>query len=200
MFTGIVSEIGTVAAVARRGGSIVFTIRATKVPPDVAPGDSIAVNGVCQTVTSVDDDAFTFDSVAETLKRTNLSLLSQGSPVNLEPALRLGDRLSGHMVSGHIDSTGVIRSKRTVGSGNIDFAIQVPDNLRRFVRTKGSICLDGVSLTVKSIRGSMVEITIIPFTLESTIIKNWRVGTSVNVEVDQLAKYLTPEASPEGGG
>lgn len=192
MFSGIVGEVGRVASVSRRGGMITFEIAAPRLAADLAPGASVAVNGVCQTVTGVGPGTFRFDSVAETLKRTNLGLLSQGSSVNLEAALRLGDRVSGHLVSGHVDSTGVVRARRTVAARNCDFTIQVADDLRPYIREKGSICLDGVSLTVKAVRGSMVEVTVIPFTLDSTTIGNWRVGSVVNVEVDQIAKYLVP--------
>jgi riboflavin synthase len=193
LFTGIVAETGLIESMARRGGALAFSVRAPKLACDLMWGDSIAVNGVCQTVTDTDGRSFKFDSVAETLKRTNLSLLCRGSRVNLEPALRLGDRVSGHLVSGHVDGTGLVRSRRSVGQQNVDFAIQVPEDLRRYIREKGSICLDGVSLTVKAVRGSVVEVTVIPYTLEGTILGGWRVGTSVNVEVDQLARYLTPD-------
>ncbi len=199
MFSGIVKEIGVVESLAKKGGMTSFRIRAEKAAGDLAVGDSVAVNGACQTVTSVGGGSFTFDSVAETLKITNLSDLGQGSPVNLEPALRMGDRISGHMVSGHVDCTGIVRSKNSAGLGNLDFRVQVPDRLRRFIYEKGSICLDGVSLTVKAISGPLVEVTLIPHTLENTIIGNWRVGTSVNVEVDMIARYVTLAASGKGG-
>ncbi len=191
MFTGLVAEVGKVASVTGTGGNMSFRVRAPRVSPEMAAGDSVAVNGVCQTVTLRREGEFTFDAVGETLKRTTLGRLGPGSEVNLELALRLGDRIGGHLVSGHIDSTGAVRRRRVVGAGNIDFAIQIPDDLARFVRTKGSVALDGVSLTVKSIEGTVVEVTVIPFTIENTIIRNWRVGTAVNVEVDQLAKYLS---------
>jgi riboflavin synthase len=199
VFTGIVAEIGTVDSMASRGGVVVFSVRAPKLASEVGPGDSVSVNGVCQTVTAAGGGKFTFESVAETLKRSNLSALARGTEVNLEPSLRLGDRVGGHLVSGHIDSTGIIRKRRVVGAGNIDFGVQVPDHLGRYIHSKGSICLDGVSLTVKNVRGPMVEVTIVPYTLETTIISHWRVGTSVNVEVDQLAKYLTPKIDKGGG-
>jgi riboflavin synthase len=179
-----------VASIARGGGVISFQVAAPRLAADLAPGASVAVNGVCQTVTETGPGAFKFDSVAETLKCTNLGLLSRGSSVNLEAALRLGDRISGHLVSGHIDSTGVVRARRAVAARNCDFTIQVADDLRPYICGKGSICLDGVSLTVKGVKGSMVEVTVIPFTLDSTIIGAWRVGGIVNVEVDQIAKYL----------
>lgn len=193
MFTGLVAEVGKVTSVANAGGNLSLTVRAPAVSGEMAPGDSVAVNGVCQTVTSRRGSEFTFDAVSETLRRTNLGRLGPGSEVNLELALRLGDRIGGHLVSGHIDSTGAVRRRRVVGSGNIDFAIQVPDELARYLRSKGSISLDGVSLTVKAIKGNMVEVTVIPFTIQNTIIRSWRVGAMVNVEVDQLAKYLCQE-------
>ena len=191
MFTGLVAEIGRVTSVAGRGGGMSFKVSAPRTAAELAPGDSVAVNGVCQTVTAGSGSEFTFDAVAETIGKTNLGSLRPGSEVNLEPALRLGDRIGGHLVSGHIDSTAPVRRRRVVGAGNVDFALQLPEGLARFVKPKGSISLDGVSLTVKSIRGTVVEVTVIPFTIENTVIRNWRVGSIVNVEVDQLAKYLS---------
>ena len=193
MFTGIVGEVGKVAAARRGGSAIHFTVAAPGLAPQMAPGASVAVNGACQTVTEATGATFGFDSVAETLRKTTLGELRPGSPVNLEPALRLGDPIAGHLVSGHVDGTAVVRSVRRVGSGNVDFAVAVPQDLVPYIRLKGSICLDGVSLTVKAARGSVVEVTVIPYTLEHTILKHWRVGSTVNVEVDQLARYLSPE-------
>ena len=193
MFTGLVAEVGKVASVSGKGGGLSFSVTAPRVAADMAEGDSVAVNGVCQTVTAVRGGDFAFDAVAETLSKTNLGRLRPGSDVNLELALRLSDRIGGHLVSGHIDSTAPVRRRRVVGAGNVDFAIQLPEELSRFVRSKGSIALDGVSLTVKSIEGTMVEVTVIPFTIDNTVIRDWRVGTMVNVEVDQLAKYLSRE-------
>ena len=192
MFTGIVAEVGKVRSAVRTGGHVTLTVEAPGVSADMTAGDSVSVNGVCQTVTSRRGDEFSFDAVSETLAKTNLGRLGPGSEVNLELALRLGDRIGGHLVSGHIDSTGTVRRRRVVGAGNIDFAVQVPDGLARYVKTKGSISLDGVSLTVKAVSGNVVEVTVIPFTIENTIIRNWRVGAVVNVEVDQLAKYMSP--------
>jgi riboflavin synthase len=199
MFTGIIAEMGTVESIARQGGSVVLTIKASKLAAELALGDSVAVNGVCQTVTSVGAGKFGFEAVEETLAKTTLSMMSRGSEVNLEPALCLGDRIGGHLVSGHVDSTAIVRKRRVVSAGNIDFAVQVPGHLARYIYDKGSICFDGVSLTVKAVNGSMVEVTVVPWTLETTIIRHWRVGTSVNAEVDQLAKYLTPKGYKGGG-
>jgi riboflavin synthase len=200
MFSGIVAEIGKVASVTSKGGTASFRIKAPAVAAELVPGDSVAVNGVCQTVTSIDGDTFSFDSVVQTLKTTNLCHLRPGSPVNVEPALRLGDRVSGHLVSGHIDSTGVIRTRRVAGYKNIDFTLQVPEDLQPYIHSRGSLALDGVSLTVKAVRGSMVEITVIPYTLSSTILKDWRTGSRVNVEVDLIARYVGLGLNLKGGG
>ncbi len=192
MFTGIIREVGSVRSIARRGGVLTFAIEAPELSAELLPGDSLAINGVCQTVIKVDGAVVYFESVPETLRRTNLKMLKHGSEVNLEPALRVGDRVSGHFVSGHIDGTGIVRSKDMRAHRNVDFAIQVPDEITKFIHSKGSICLDGVSLTVNSIKGSIVGVTIVPFTLARTTLKNWRVGSLVNVEVDMLARYLSP--------
>jgi riboflavin synthase len=194
MFTGVVAEVGRVRSVTRRGGVAHFTVAAPRIAPELEPGVSVAVNGACQTVTDVRGDTFGFDAVGETLRKTNLGDLAAGRPVNLEPALRLQDRISGHLVSGHVDATGVVRAKRSAGHANYDFAIAVPGELMAYICEKGSIALDGVSLTVKTERGSVVEVTVVPYTLENTTIKHWRVGTAVNIEVDQLAKYVSPKS------
>jgi riboflavin synthase len=193
VFSGIVAEVGRVAAVTRRGGVIHFTVEAPRLAPQVEPGASVAVSGACQTVTEARARAFGFDSVPETLACTNLPHLASGSRVNLELALRLSDRISGHLVSGHVDSTGIVRSRRNLGNRNCEFAIQLPERLGAYVREKGSVCLDGVSLTVKAVRGSLIEVAVVPFTLAATTIGGWSVGKLVNVEVDQLAKYLSPK-------
>jgi riboflavin synthase len=200
LFSGIITEIGVVEALVSKGGTTAFRVKAPGTAGDLAVGESVAVNGACQTATGIDGDLFTFDSVAETLKVTNLSGLSRGSRVNLELALRLGDRISGHLVSGHVDTTGIVRWRRSGGRGNLDFRIQVPERLRPFIHDKGSICLDGVSLTVKAVSGPLLEVTLIPHTLENTIIGDWRVGTSVNVEVDMIARYVALAALGKGGG
>jgi riboflavin synthase len=199
MFTGVIARVGKVVSVCRRGSQAAFAVSSRAIPGGLSPGDSVSVNGVCQTVTSIRGDEFSFDAVSETLGRTNLGRLSPGSEVNLEAALRMGDRIGGHLVSGHVDATGIVRRRRVVGGANVDYVVQVPDELAPYVRPKGSISLDGVSLTVKDVRGGMVGVTVIPFTVSNTIIRNWRVGTVVNVEVDQLAKYLSPGGEIPGG-
>jgi riboflavin synthase len=192
LFSGIVHEVGVVGGMVNRGRAVHFTITADRLAPQLEPGASVAVNGVCQTTTAIKGNSFEFDSVSETLRKTNLALLTRGSSVNLEPALRLGDRISGHLVSGHVDSTGVVRSRRNASTDNVDFRIQVPDRLKPYIVEKGSICLDGVSLTIKKVEGAMVETTVVPYTLKGTTLGSWRVGTVVNVEVDMIARYLAP--------
>lgn len=183
-------EVGKVERVSSKGGVKVFRVKAGRIGREVELGDSILVNGVCQTVVEKGSEWVKFETVPETLVRTSLGLLKVGSPVNLEPALRMGDRISGHLVSGHIDCTGIVRSRSVRAHRNVDFGVQVGDEIIGFVSPKGSICLDGVSMTIKNVRGNIVDVTVIPFTLENTILKNWHVGTLVNVEVDMLAKYL----------
>jgi riboflavin synthase alpha subunit len=200
VFSGIVTEVGRVVGLRRSGSAVAFTIGAPGIAGEVRSGDSVAVNGVCQTVTSAGGGSFAFVSVAATLKATNLSELRPGSRVNVEPALRLGDRLSGHLVSGHIDGTGVVRSRRERGRDNIDFTIQVPDAVRPYVAVKGSIALDGVSLTVQAVRGSIVGVTVIPYTLATTVLRRWRPGSRVNIEADQVAKYAALRVNAKGGG
>jgi riboflavin synthase len=193
MFTGIIGEVGKVTAVRRVGGATHFAVAAPGLAPGLTPGASVAANGACQTVTEAAGGSFGFDSVAETLRKTNLGGLRPGSPVNLEPALRLGDPIAGHLVSGHIDATAVVRAVKRVASDNVDFAVAVPDDLRAYLHEKGSVCLDGASLTIAAVRGSVIEVTVIPYTLEHTILKHWRVGSAVNLEVDQLARYISPK-------
>lgn len=199
MFSGIVEEVGRVAGVLRKGSTVSFRVDAPLVGAAVGPGASVAVNGACQTVTEAGKGAFSFDSVAETLKRTNLGRLARGSEVNLESSLRVGDRIEGHFVSGHVDSTCTVRAKRIVARDNYDYVLTLPEDLAPYVREKGSICLDGVSLTVKSAKGAIVEVTVVPFTLENTIIRNWRVGSIVNLEVDMMAKLLREERGLKRG-
>ena len=194
MFSGIIAEVGRITKVSRRGSMVSFTVNAPKLAPELKPGDSVAVNGACQTVVWSRGCLFGFDSVPETLRRTNLASLRVGSAVNLEPALRLGDRISGHLLTGHVDGKGMIRRRRTLGPRNIDFAIQVPKDLAHLIVEKGSVAFDGISFTVKRKSGAIVEVTVIPFTLENTIAGAWQVGTSVNIEVDLIARYLAQDS------
>jgi len=201
MFTGIVEELGEVVAVERLPDAARLTVRGPRVTAEASHGDSIAVNGVCLTVTDSSDKTFTADVMAETLRRTGLGALSPGSPVNLERPVELGGRLGGHLVQGHADGTGEILS-RTPGEHWDVVRIATPPDLARYIVLKGSITVDGVSLTV-SARGAdsagradgdrpapWFEVSLIPTTLEMTTLGRLQPGSQVNLEVDVIAKYV----------
>ena len=190
MFTGIVEELGEVVALERLNGSARLTIRGSVVA-GAAHGDSIAVNGVCLTVTAVRDTAFTADVMEETLKRSDIGALTPGSRVNLERPLRLADRLGGHLVQGHVDGTGRIVSRRPAGEWEV-VRISLPNGLARYVTEKGSVAVDGVSLTVSALAesGDWFEVSLIPTTLELTTLGTKQPGDMVNLEVDTVAKYV----------
>ena len=179
MFTGIVCELGSVVAIDR------LTIRGPLVTSDAKPGDSIAVNGVCLTVVDVADGVFSVDVMDETLRRSSLGALRPGDPVNLEPAARLGDRLGGHLVQGHVDGVASI-----VDRHRNEVRFSLPDGLERYVVEKGSITVDGVSLTVMSVADGSFTVGLIPTTLAMTTLGTKRVGAPVNLEVDVIAKYV----------
>jgi riboflavin synthase len=190
LFTGIIEEIGEVVRVEPRGDAAVLTVRAERVTQDLRPGASIAVNGACLTVT--DDDAGTllrFDVMGETLKRTGLGTLKSGDAVNLERAVRADARLDGHVVQGHVDGTGVVVS-RTPSDEWDAVRFGMPAELARFVAEKGSITVDGVSLTVTAVGHDWFEVGLIPETLRATTLGAKQPGDSVNLEVDVLAKYV----------
>jgi len=156
---------------------------------DVVLGDSIAVNGVCLTAIALSDSSFTADVSRETLSLTSLGALSQGSDVNLEKALTLQTRLGGHLVSGHVDGLGEIESRHNDGRSEC-FRIKAPDELAKYIAAKGSITIDGVSLTVNVVDGAFFEINIVPHTIQETIIGSYQAGTKINLEVDVVARYL----------
>lgn len=190
MFTGIIKAKGTIGAMERRGGDVRLTVRSDGLPwNDYEVGESIAVNGVCLTAVALHDDGFDTDVSVETLDVTGLGGLDVGSAVNLEPSISLGERLGGHLVSGHVDCTGKVVS-RQADARSIRLAIEIPQEYARYVAKKGSVCIDGVSLTVNSVSGNTFELNIIPHTAEVTIIDGYAPGTVVNVEVDLLARYL----------
>lgn len=188
MFTGIVEELGTALAVEERGDSALLAIRAGPVSDGLRPGESIAVNGVCLTVVDVEDQGFTADVVKETLIRSNLGELSPGSRVNLERPLTLVDRLGGHLVQGHIDGTAEVL-ERVPGERWELVRILLPSDLARYVVEKGSIAVDGVSLTVVEVVEDAFTVSLIPTTLELTTLGRKDPGDTVNLEVDILAKY-----------
>ena len=190
MFTGIIAALGKVVAVQTQGGDVRLEVASQKLDlNDVELGDSIAVNGVCLTVVSMQSDRVYFDVSKETLDRTSIGIAKIGSEINLEKALALGDRLGGHFVSGHVDGMGEC-IKRETSARSIIFQFRIPSNLERYIAEKGSICIDGVSLTVNEVSQGIFEVNIIPHTLEETIIKDYQVGTRVNLEVDLIARYL----------
>jgi riboflavin synthase len=190
MFTGIVEELGTVEAVDRHRSGARLLIRCSRVLSDLTMGASIAVNGVCLTAVDIRTDGFSADLAPETLERSNLGDLRLGEPVNLERPLSLQTRLSGHMVQGHVDGTGTVVSLRELGEGNWELIVQVPRDLDRFLVYKGSIAIDGISLTIASVENGLVRVAIIPHTWEVTNLSSRKVSDRVNIECDVMAKHV----------
>ena len=189
MFTGIVVELGEVVAFEWHGEGAVVAVRAPVVSADARLGDSIAVSGVCLTVTGVEGDVFTADVMKETFDRSALGSLAVGDPVNLEPAVTAATRLGGHIVQGHVDGVGTVL-ERTPGERWEDVRIGLPDGLHRYVVEKGSIGVDGVSLTVARVDERSFQVSLIPTTLALTTLGGKQVGALVNLEVDVIAKYV----------
>ncbi|MER7500103.1 riboflavin synthase [Nonomuraea pusilla] len=189
MFTGIIEEKGEVVAVEPAGDSARLSVRGPVVTSDARHGDSIAVNGVCLTVVDVAGDVFTADVMKETLDRSSLGALAEGSAVNLERAVRADQRLGGHIVQGHVDGTAVLRS-REPGERWDDLRFSLPEPLSRYVAEKGSIAIDGISLTVTTVDDDGFGVSLIPTTLKLTTMGERRVGDVVNIEVDVIAKYV----------
>ncbi len=190
MFTGIIKAKGTISAMQKRGGDVRLSVRSDGLPwSDYEIGESIAVNGVCLTAVELHDDGFDTDVSVETLDVTGLGKLDVGSSVNLEPSLSLGDRLGGHLVSGHVDCTGTVVS-RTADARSIRFVIEIPEAYARYVAKKGSVSVDGVSLTVNEVSGNTFDMNIIPHTAEVTLFGEYAPGSVVNIEVDLLARYI----------
>lgn len=190
MFTGIVQAVGTIARLDRRDGDARVDIAAGSLSlADTTLGDSIAVNGVCLTVVACTDATFTADVSGETLTRTSLGSLRIGARVNLEKALAVGDRLGGHLVSGHVDGLATLRA-READARSVRFRLAAPTALAKYIATKGSVCLDGVSLTVNTVAGAEFDVNIVPHTLAVTTLHDWQVGDAINLEVDVIARYL----------
>jgi riboflavin synthase len=185
MFTGIVEELGTVAAAGTR-----LEVRCAVVLADLAVGASIAVNGVCLTAVAVAANGFAADLAPETLSRSNLGDLSLGSRVNLERPVTPATRLSGHIVQGHVDATGEVVALDALGDGNWWLKVRVPQSLDRYLVEKGSVTLDGISLTIAKIENSVIGVTIIPHTFLNTNVGHARIGSKLNIEVDVLAKHV----------
>jgi riboflavin synthase len=190
MFTGIVEEVGRVISLAPKATGARLSIECSEVLRDATAGASIAVNGACVTAVELSAGRFSADLAPETLRRTNLGHLRPGSPVNLERPLRASSRLDGHFVVGHVDGTAEIVSLEPLGEGNWWLRIAIPEDLTRYVVSKGSVAVDGISLTVAEIAGDRAGFTIIPHTYTHTTLHGYSAGSRVNVEVDILAKHL----------
>ena len=195
MFTGIVEEIGVVKTVQKSGSSSFIRIEAEKVLSDVQLGDSIAVNGVCLTVTAFDGKIFQADVMNETLKRSSLGALKSGSPVNLERAMAAGGRFGGHIVSGHIDGTGIITDIKNDGIA-VWYTISAEAGIMRYIVEKGSIAIDGISLTIAGVDDGSFKVSVIPHTAAQTVLGVKKVGDIVNLENDIIGKYVEKLIKP----
>jgi len=191
MFTGLIAELGEVTAITKGETSAFFSINSPALISEIKLGDSVAVNGVCLTATSLSSTGFTADVMVQTLSLTSLSEIQVGSPVNLELAAQLNARMGGHMVQGHVDGVATVVGL-TPGEKWAQFDIKVPDHLTKYIVNQGSICLDGVSLTVGEISDANNQLTVwlIPETLERTNLSSKKPGDLINIEVDVLAKYV----------
>ena len=196
MFTGIIEEVGSVISIRRSAASSFIRLRAEKVLSGTKLGDSIAVNGVCLTVTELDDTSFQADVMNETLSRSSLGSLSNGSPVNLERAMAADGRFGGHIVSGHIDGTGTITNIRNDGIA-VWYTISAKPDIMRYIVEKGSIAVDGISLTVAKVTDSSFSVSVIPHTAAETILGSRKKGDIVNLENDIIAKYIEKLIKPE---
>ncbi|MBI5214892.1 MAG: riboflavin synthase [Ignavibacteriae bacterium] len=189
MFTGIIEEVGTIQSVQRQGGGIRFRVSAPKYSPELKVNDSVSINGACHTVVWRSNDTFDVESVEETLKKTTLGSLQTGSRVNLELPMRLNERLGGHLVLGHVDTVGTIKTIVQRGNSTM-YSIEIPEQFKNYIIPVGSIAIDGVSLTIAEIEESVVRVSIIPHTLENTIFQQYKNGTMVNLEFDLIGKYI----------
>jgi len=189
MFTGLVETTGTILRLERADRDLHLTVGASLEPPELKIGESIAVDGVCLTVASFQGDAFTLDLSEETVGRSTLGQRRQGDEVNLERALRLGDRLGGHLVSGHVDGTGRVAARQRRGE-SLAFRFEIPPELSRYLIEKGSVAVNGVSLTVNRCEGRQFEVNVVPHTTRASTMGRLKVGDVVNVEVDLIGKYV----------
>ena len=199
MFTGIIEAVGTLSAIEARGGDVRLAVHCGSLDLSGASvGDSIAVNGCCLTVVALGGGGFAVDVSRETLALTTLGALERGSRVNLERALTLSKLLGGHLVTGHVDGIGQVESRVDDGR-SVRFRIRAPEALARYLARKGSICVDGVSLTVNEVDGAAFGVNIVPHTLEATIFGGYRNGSRINLEVDIVARYLERLVGGAGG-
>lgn len=188
MFTGIIEEIGKVNSIIKGSSSLKIHIKCAKVLENSKIGDSISVNGVCLTITNIDDSSFFADVSYETINKTSINNILVGQLVNLERALTLSTPLGGHLVQGHIDTTGVISSISKKGEAFL-LKVSYPNNIDKYIVEKGSVAIDGISLTVSNVNGNTFDIAVIPHTFKNTILCNKKNGDKVNIEVDMIARY-----------
>ncbi|MFZ5561823.1 MAG: riboflavin synthase [Pseudomonadota bacterium] len=206
MFTGIIAAVGTVRAIEPKGGDVRLRIATGRLDlADVKPGDSIATSGVCLTAVALPGDGFVADVSTETLTRSTLAGLKVGAPVNLEKALQPQSRLGGHIVSGHVDGIGAVL-RREASARALLFRVRAPQELAKYIAEKGSITVDGISLTVNGVHGAEFDLAIVPHTVQETTVGGWQAGTKVNLEVDVIARHLErllqgdqAAAAPAGG-
>jgi riboflavin synthase len=189
MFTGLIEEVGEITSVTRKGNSAQITVKAGKILKDTKIGDSISTNGVCLTVTEKTSNTFTVDVMPETMNRSNLKNFKYGSKVNLERALRVGDRLDGHMVSGHVDGLGKIANYLKEDNA-VWITVEADKSLLKYIIEKGSIAIDGTSLTVAYVDDRSFKVSIIPHTGEATTLLDKKIGDEVNLECDMVGKYI----------
>ena len=192
MFTGLVEEVGKVRQLNRKGEYQLVTIDAQNVLEDLKPGDSISINGVCQTVIKTDKDGFSVETLAVSLQKTGLGFLKKNMRVNLERALSAGSRIGGHLVQGHVDGLGRISAIRRKAE-NIYLEIILPKELQPLCVARGSIAVEGISLTIAEVRGARITINIIPTTWENTVLKERKIGNRINIEADIMARYTIPK-------
>ncbi|MGD8305593.1 MAG: riboflavin synthase [Ignavibacteria bacterium] len=189
MFTGLIEETGIIKRIKPIAGGLKLTIRASKIMDDLKIDDSIAVNGVCLTAVSVDAEEFSVDAVGETLKKSTIQSVRENEELNLERSVRLMDRLGGHLVQGHVNGIGTIAKIEKLGD-NYFIEVLIPEHLNKYLIEEGSIAIDGISLTIATIKNSTIGISIIPHTWSKTILKNKKVGSKVNIETDVMAKFV----------
>jgi riboflavin synthase len=199
MFTGLVAATGVLASRTQRGPGARLTVRAQLLDEPVAMGESIAIDGACLSVTAVLPDGFEVDATAETLARTTLGQIAVGAPVNLERAVRAGDRLGGHLVTGHVDGVGALDTRRPLGEA-LHMSFRMPAELARLVAEKGSIAINGVSMTVNAVGDRTFEVAVIPLTQRATNLGALAAGDRVNLEVDLIARYVARIVAGGAGG